>query len=54
MLEHESLRETVIEELRNEAFDDPSVFADDEAHFELMNGLNWCMEGCPIQNLGEG
>ena len=54
MLEHESLRETVIEELRNEAFDEPSVFADDEAHFERMNGFNWCMEGCPIQNLGEG
>ena len=54
MLEHESLREAVIEELRNEAFDEPSVFADDEAHFERMNGFNWCMEGCPIQNLGEG
>jgi hypothetical protein len=54
MLEHESLRETVIEELRNEAFDEPSIFADDEAHFERMNGFNWCMEGCPIENLGEG
>ena len=51
-LEHESLRETVIEELRNKAFDDPSLYYDDDC--ERMSGFNWCMEGCPIQNLGEG
>ena len=49
-LEHESLRETVIEELRNEAFDDPSLYYDDDC--ERLHGFNWCMEGCPIQNLG--
>ena len=52
MLEHESLRETVIEELRNEAFDEPSLYDDDDC--ERLHGFNWCMEGCPIQNLGEG
>ena len=49
-LEHESLRETVIEELRNEAFDEPSLYDDDDC--ERLHGFNWCMEGCPIQNLG--
>ena len=53
MLEHESLRDMVIEELTDEAFFEPSVYDDDEAHCERMNGFNWCMEGCPIQNLGE-
>ena len=54
MLEHESLRETVIEELTNEAFCELAFSNQDDDDFERMNGFNWCMEGCPIQNLGEG
>ncbi len=53
MLDPEHLRETVIEELTNEAFAAPDAYGY-EADIERMSGLNWCMEGCPIYTCGNG
>jgi hypothetical protein len=49
MLEPESLHAMVIDEMTNEAFLVVRYFSY-ESDFERMNGLNWCMEGCPIQS----
>jgi len=53
-LDDSSIRETVMEQLRNDAFSCSPIGWEDEDDVERMRAFDWCHTGCAIINVGEG
>ncbi len=53
LLDDGSIRETIMEQLQDRAFEAVSPFGWDD-DIERLNAFEWCHSGCEIINMGEG